>query len=65
MIVDNELIGYGAVKDDEASTMLAHHETVPIFTGIEQAIRKNLVEFGDSGWMVIISIIFASSLGIE
>ena len=53
MIVDNELHGNGAVKVDDGSENFAHFITVPIFTRIEQSIRKNLANIGDSDWMVI------------
>ena len=57
MIFDKELLGYGAVKDDGASENFAHYITVPIFTRIEQTIRKNLAKAGDSNWMVMCRII--------
>lgn len=58
MIVDNELLGIGAVKDADDGDNFAHlYPTVPIFTWMENSIQKNLSEIGDSTWMVMFNII--------
>jgi len=57
MIRDNELLGIGAVKDIDDGDNFAHlFPNVPIFTWIENSIRKNISEIGDSTWMVMFNI---------
>lgn len=49
MIVDNELVGVGAVADDEE---FPHYPSIPMGRRIGQMLWNNFEKYGDTLWMV-------------